>query len=127
MIEIASTDFYTIQVDQEKNRLLMAYRGSWVKPDQIPNYVSDHAKAIKLLKPGFTCLVDCRKMEAMLLTDFIAQAQKDAIAAGTRKAARVYAGSTFIEVQAAGIHKKTGMNARAFQSVADAEAWLDEP
>ena len=66
-------------------------------------------------------------MESMLLTDFIQKAQKDAIEAGTRKAARVYEGSTFIEVQAEGIHKKTGMNAKAFQSVAEAEAWLDEP
>lgn len=126
MIPIASTDFYSIQVDTVKNRMFIVYKGSWVRPEQVPNFLSDHADAIKRLKSGFTVLVDVGPMEAMLLTDHIEQAQKDAIQAGIKKAARVYERPTIIRAQAERIHEKTEMNARAFDNVADAEAWLDE-
>ncbi|MCA1960929.1 MAG: hypothetical protein LDL33_09035 [Desulfomonile sp.] len=127
MREIASTDFYSIHVDMAKNRLFITYKGAWMKPAQVPNFVKDHADAIKLLSPGFTALVDVRQMEAMLLSDFIRQAQSDAIQAGIKKAARIYDKPTFIQIQAEHIHKKTGLNSKAFDDVAAAEAWLDEP
>lgn len=126
MNETASTDFYTIGVDRAKNRLFITYKGAWIRPAQVPDFVTDHAQALKLLSPGFTALVDVRQMESMLLTDFVQQVQMDALKAGIRKAARVYDRPTFIQVQAEHIHKKTGLSSKAFDSVADAEAWLDE-
>ena len=126
MNEIASTEFYTIGIDKAKNRLFIIYKGAWIKPAQVPDFVKDHARACALLSPGFTALIDVRQMESMLLTDFVHQVQMDSIRAGIRKAARVYDRPTFIQVQAEHIRKKTGLNQKAFDNVADAEAWLDE-
>jgi len=65
-------------------------------------------------------------MDAMLLSDFIREAQSDAVKAGIRKAARIYDKPTFIRIQADQIHKKNGLNSKAFYNVTNAEAWLDE-
>ncbi|MCA1960931.1 MAG: hypothetical protein LDL33_09045 [Desulfomonile sp.] len=127
MKEIASTDFYSIHVDKAKNRLFVTYRGTWTKPTQVPDFLRDHAEAINQLTPGYTALIDFRAMDAILLTDFIEKAQLDAVQSGIRKAARIYDRPTFIQIQTDHIRKKTGLNARAFESVAEAEAWLDEP
>jgi len=127
MREIASTDFYSIHVDTAKNRLFVTYRGAWTKPTQVPNFLKDHSEAIKELTPGYTALIDFRKMEAILLTDFMEKVQIDSIQTGIRKAARIYDRPTFIQIQADHIGKKTGLNARAFESIAEAEAWLEEP
>jgi hypothetical protein len=127
MNQIASTEFYTIGVDRTRNRLFITYKGAWTKPSQVPDFVKDHAKAIGLLSGGFTALVDVRAMETMLLTDLVKRVQVDALEAGILKAARVYDRPTFIQIQAEQIHKKTGMKSMSFNSVADAEAWLEEP
>ncbi len=127
MQEIAVTPFYRIHIDKGKNRLFIVYIGSWIRLDQVPNFVKDHATAVGLLSRGFTALVDVREMESMLLTDVVEKVQMDAVRAGIRKAARVYDRPTFIQVQAERIHKKTGLNSRAFEDMTDAENWLDQP
>jgi hypothetical protein len=127
MTLIAETDYYSIRIDRLMNRMFLAYKGSWTKPEQVPDFLKDHATAIGLLSPGFTVLVDVRGMESMVLTDFVEKAQMDAMEKGIRKAARVYDRPTFIQIQAESIHRKTGIKSKAFESMADAEAWLDEP
>jgi 3-deoxy-D-manno-octulosonic acid (KDO) 8-phosphate synthase len=127
MKEIASTEFYSILIDTGKNRMFLTYKGSWMKHDDVPDFVNDHARAMERLSRGFTVLADVRPMQAMLITDVIEKVQKDSIQAGIRKAARVYDRPTFIRRQADQIRQKTGLKAMVFDSVADAEAWLDEP
>ena len=127
MTFIAETDYYSIHIDRLKNRMFLAYKGAWTKPEQVPDFLKDHANAIGHLSPGFTVLVDVRGMESMVLTDYVEKAQKDAMEKGIGKAARVYDRPTFIQIQAESIHRKTGINSKAFESMADAEAWLDEP
>ena len=127
MKSIASTDFYSIDVDQLKNRMVLTYKGSWIRPDQVPNFLEDHAAAVRLLSKGFTVLADVRQMEGMFLSDYVEKVQKHALEAGIRKAARVYPGPSFIRVQADRIHERTGIRSKAFESMEEAEAWLDEP
>ena len=127
MKEIASTEFYSILIDTGKNRMFLTYKGSWMKHDDVPDFVKDHALAIGQLSSGFTVLVDVRPMQAMLMTDVVEKVQTDAVQAGIRKAARVYDRPTFIQRQAEQIHQKTGMQSKAFDNMADAEAWLGEP
>jgi hypothetical protein len=127
MKEIASTEFYSILIDTGKNRMFLTYKGSWMKHEDVSGFANDCALATEGLTPGFTVLSDVRPMEAMLITDVIEKVQKDSIQAGIRKAARVYDRPTFIKRQAEQIHQKTGLKSKAFDSVADAEAWLDDP
>lgn len=123
---IADTDFYGIEVDRAKNRMYLTYKGSWVKPQDVTSFADDHQRAYKSLEEGFTVLVDVRPMEAMLLSDFVEKVQRDAVAAGIKKAARVYDRESFIKLQADRINVKTGIGSRAFYDVESAEAWLDE-
>lgn len=127
MKPIASNDYYSLEVDPAKNRLYLAYKGSWIKAQEVGAFVEDHQKALDCLTAGFTTLVDVRPMEAMLLTDFVEAVQKQAVDKGIRKAARVYTKEGFIKTQADRINVRTGIRSRAFFRVDEAEAWLDEP
>ena len=127
MEEIASTDFYSIRIDPAKNRLYLTYKGSWVKHDDVSEFVNDHVSARERLSPGFTTLVDVRPMQSMLISDVVEQVVADAVKGGIRKAARVYDRPTFIRRQAEEIHQKSGLKSKSFDSIADAESWLDEP
>lgn len=126
MQTIASTDFYRIDVDEAKNRMYITYKGSWLKSTDAAEFADRHKEALARLKPGFTVFVDVRPMESMLLTDRVEQVQRDAVAAGIRKAARVYDKESFIKVQADRINLRTGISSMAFYDPAAAEAWLDE-
>jgi hypothetical protein len=123
---IASTTFYSYHIDKTKNRMYVAYGGAWLKPSQVPDFVKHHEEALTQLRPGFTILADWREMESVILTDLIEECQKQAIAAGVSKVARVYDQPTFKEVQADSVSKRTGIIARRFYDIAEAELWLDE-
>lgn len=124
---VASTDFYRIEVDQERNRLFLTFRGSWIKPEQVPHYLEDHSAAVGLLSPGFTALVELREIEAMLLSDYLEESQIDAVKAGIKKAARVYGERALIKTQTDRINKRTGLRSQAFKDPKEAEEWLDRP
>jgi hypothetical protein len=91
----------------------------------VPDFVKHHLDALSQLHSGFTVLADWREMESVILTDLIEECQKQAIAAGVRKVARVYNQPTFKEVQAESVSKRTGIAARRFHDLAEAESWLD--
>jgi hypothetical protein len=123
---IASTPFYSYHIDKAKNRMYVAYKGAWLKPTQVPDFVKHHVEAISQLTRGFTVLADVRQMESVFITDIIEECQKQAIAAGISKAARVYTKPTFMQIQADTMNEKTGMTSKGFYDFAEAEAWLDE-
>ena len=83
---IASTPFYSYHIDKAKNRMYVAYKGAWLKPSQVPDFVKHHVEAISQLTRGFTVLADVRQMESVFITDVIEECQKQAIAAGVSKA-----------------------------------------
>ncbi len=123
---ISSTPFYSLQIDRSKNRMIVAYKGAWLKPDQVPDFVKHHGEAMKQLRKGFTVLADWREMESIFITDVIEQCQKQSVAAGISKVARVYAAPTFKEIQADSMSQRTGIKSKVFYDIAAAEAWLDE-
>jgi hypothetical protein len=123
---IASTPFYSYHIDKTKNRMYVAYKGAWLRPSDVPDFVKHHTEAISQLTRGFTVLADVRQMESVVITDIIEECQKQAIAAGISKAARVYSKPTFMQIQADTMSEKTGIQSRGFYDYAEAEAWLDE-
>ena len=123
---IASTPFYSYHIDKAKNRMYVAYKGTWLKPSQVPDFVKHHEQAMSQLARGFTVLADWREMESILITDIIEQCQKQSVAAGISKVARVYAKPTFKEIQAESMSQRTGIKSKVFYDIAEAEAWLDE-
>lgn len=123
---IASTPFYSCHVDKTKNRMYVAYKGAWLKPDQVPDFVKHHGEAMSQLTRGFTVLADWREMESVFITDIIEECQKRSVAAGISKVARVYSKPTFKEIQADSMSQRTGIKSKVFYDIAEAEAWLDE-
>ena len=126
MNTVVSTEFYTIAVDQGKNRIHFTMRGSWTNPKEISGWLDGLAAAIKLCKPGFTEPIDCIQSTGILLTDQIGDAQKLAMKAGLRKAARLYERETFLKFQMDHLTEQTGFPVKSFFDQAQAEAWLDE-
>jgi hypothetical protein len=127
MQSISSTDFYTIAVDTQKNRLYITIKGGmWTDPQKLRNWLGDLAAGLKLLSPRFTELIDWTQMIGTSLTDFFIDSQKLTIKAGLRKAARLYSRESFAKVQMDNISAKTGFPVQSFFDRKAAEAWLDE-
>ncbi len=126
METIADNDFYRIEVSEAENRMYLTYRGSWIREKDVATFPDDHEQALVCLKKGFTVLVDVRPMVAMLLVDYVEKVQRRAIAAGIKKAARVYDRETFIKFQSDRINVKTSISSQAFYDMESAQAWLDE-
>lgn len=126
MRTVASNEAYAIEVDEIKNRISFTMRGSWTDTKQVSGWLDDLAAAIKLCRPGFTELIDWRQSTAILLTDKIAEAQKMAMQAGLRRAARVYDRDTFLKLQMDSLTEKTGFPVKSFFDLKEAEAWLEE-
>jgi len=127
MQSIASTDFYSIAVDRQKNRLYITIKGAtWIDPNKVRNWLDDLAAGLKLLSPGFTELIDWTQMSGILLTDYIDEAQKLTMKAGLHKAARLHSRKSFAKLQLDNISEKTGFPVQSFFDQKAAEAWLDE-
>ena len=126
MKTIASNNFYTVAVDEAKNRIHFTMRGSWTSEKDVSDWPDHVAEAVKLCSPGFTELIDWTGSPGILLTDYIAQAQDIAVKAGLRKAARVYDRETFLKHQMDSLTEKTGFPVRSFFKKEEAIAWLDE-
>jgi hypothetical protein len=127
MQSIASTDFYSIAVDTQKNRLYISIKGSmWTDPQKVRNWLDDLAAGLKLLSPGFTELIDWTQMIGISLTDYFTDAQKLTMKAGLRKAARLHSRKSFAKLQLDNISAKTGFPVQSFLDRKAAEAWLDE-
>ncbi|MFC1834374.1 hypothetical protein ACFL2Q_06535 [Thermodesulfobacteriota bacterium] len=71
MKEIASPQLYSIAVDQAKNRVRIGLRGSWVKREDYPNWITDHDAALKYVNPGFTIVADVTDVKGSLDTTIV--------------------------------------------------------
>lgn len=127
---IAKNEFYEIEVDREKNRSYSKYKGYWKSVDEIPNYLEDCCRELtRRLKPGYTTLVDLRefKIPPPEVMELFVEAQKIDEKAGFYKSARIIL--TPLEKLAS---KRVGSEAnvkeksREFNSIEEAEQWLDE-
>jgi len=58
--EITKNDYYEAYVDEELNRMYWVMKGTWKKMTDIPKYVQHNKDVARLLKPGFTALIDIR-------------------------------------------------------------------
>ena len=126
MRTVASNDHYVIEVDESKNRVYFIMKGRWVDTKAVPRWIEDVREAFRYVKPGFTELIDWTQVGSILLTDYIAGAQKLAMEAGLRKAARVYSTETFLKIQMDSLSEKTRFPVRSFSDKSQAEEWLDE-
>jgi len=127
---VARNEYYEIEVDREKNRSYSKYKGYWKSVDVVPNYLEDCSRELaRRLKPGYTTVVDLREMKIPPpeVMELFLEAQKIDEDAGFSKSARIV--SAPLE-QLASKRISTEANvkekSREFNSIEEAEAWLDE-
>ncbi len=126
LTHIASNGYYSVSVDTTLNRLHLFLAGTWVRADQVPNWLDDVKTGLKLLSPGFTLLSNCTKLHGVLRLDFIVQAQRVMVEAGLGKAASLYnpkriVARTLMDAAA----EDAGLTVKQFVDPLEAEAYLE--
>lgn len=126
-LSIASNTYYDISYDAKKNRFYLNIKGFWPNAQAVSNYVKDWQRAFDLAQPQFTLITDVstaktHTQDVMVIRE---QAQRLAVKAGILQAAEVMNESVFLEAQAQAISQKSHFPRGKFQSVAEAELWLD--
>jgi hypothetical protein len=126
--EIAKNDYYEFYVDQSKNRYYSKLIGFWEKASDVPDFISDHRKALELLSPGFTILVDNREyktpvQECMELHIKIIGMSNEA---EVGKIALVES-QAVVKIAGGRVMREGGMEetSRQFNDIKEAEDWLD--
>jgi hypothetical protein len=127
MKEIAVNEFYSIKVDEAKNRLYLTITGFWQKADQVPEYLNDLKKATQFISKGYTILSDIRKMKAPTqeIGALHVKAQKIVIDAGLSKTAEVHPESMMAKISVDRFSEESGMKKGLFPSIEEAEKWLN--
>ncbi|MBC3541116.1 hypothetical protein ACFSC6_02965 [Rufibacter sediminis] len=128
MKKIAHNHFYYIQVDQKKNILYLALTGCWNSPEEVPFYITHIKEALAFMKPGFSILTDIRELEeyAPSVRQVQVIAQKMMVAAGIYQLAEVHQLNNAINQLAMDMAKESRIPLNIFDSLEDAEAWLEE-
>ncbi|SDI50516.1 hypothetical protein SAMN04487926_11855 [Paraburkholderia steynii] len=114
---IASTTYYEISVDTQRNRLYLVLEGIWPSVATVPHYLDDIRSALSSVKAWFTVLADLTAMKDE-------QAQKLCIARGSKTNAEVLTSAT-AKLSADQLSRRSGMNKTVFRDIVEAERWLD--
>jgi hypothetical protein len=128
MKEIANNEYYSIQVDKDKNRMYLTLIGYWKNHSVVPNYVADIQKATQELSRGYTVLTDVTQMKTppRELADLHTEAQKVIIATGLKKTAELVGQDVIAKMALNQYSNQSGMQKGIFGNKEEAEAWLDE-
>jgi len=126
---IAVNEYYEIYIDRDKNRAYMVFRGFWKNLEMMPDIEKDLTAYPKILKPQFTTLLDLREFKTPgpdVMEKFIKIQQENA-KYEYYKAARIVT-QPLEKLAADRVGKEADMKEKTafFNSLEEAEAWLDE-
>ena len=126
---IAVNEYYEISIDRDKNRAYMVFRGFWKNLDMVPDIEKDLTAYPKILKPQFTTLLDLREFKTPgpdVMEKFIKIQQENA-KHEYYKAARIVT-QPLEKLAADRVGKEANIQEKTafFNSMEEAEAWLDE-
>lgn len=126
---IANNEYYEMEVDGEKNRSYSIYRGYWESVNVVPHYLNDVTRVCRRLKPGFTTIIDLREMKIPHpeVIKLMIEAQGIGEKFGFSRSARIVLTpleklATKRIVSEASVKEKS----REFNTIEEAEKWLDE-
>ncbi|MEW6349931.1 MAG: hypothetical protein AB1646_12765 [Thermodesulfobacteriota bacterium] len=126
MQTIGSRGVFEVAVEPERNRMHLKLMGAWKQADA-DAYAESIRLALKVVRPGFTILMDMRQAapEMPWIQQVHLDLQKEAISAGLRKTAEVFDGHVITKGQREKIAEKSGMLRQSFDSMQMAVEWLD--
>lgn len=127
MKKLVNNDKYEIAVDQKKNRVYFKIKGFWKDPSDIPNYIADWEMTLQHLKPHFTIVSDLREMKphSTSLTPVHEKAQRLLVSAGLDRTAEIMGDAVLLEFQTKQYAERSLMKKMEFETLEEAEAWLD--
>lgn len=127
---VVDRDQYKLSVDDTKNRLFLEVWGNLDDPKRFDNYLDDWEKALSHASPGFTLLADYTQTGVFFLPHIWKKAQLKIFQAGVSKVAVVWGkrilGKITTEQAAAEASTEYAERRRSFETLAEAEGWLDE-
>jgi len=128
-VEVAQNEYYEFSVDSQKNRIYLVIKGYWPSAEAIGNYIPDLKACISRIRPGYTSLVDMTRGKIPHKDAFavLIQGRELTLQAGLGRQAQVVS-ETLEKMASDRIDKETGLEkekVRKFNSVKEAEAWLD--
>ena len=123
-------EYYEINIDRVKNRSYITLRGYWKNLDVVPNIENDLMSVPKKLQKEYTSLIDLREFKTPgpdVMNKFIMIENENAKINVRRKAARVVT-QPLEKMAADRVGKDSGVKESAafFNSLVEAEAWLDQ-
>ncbi|MCP4675317.1 MAG: hypothetical protein GY854_07390 [Deltaproteobacteria bacterium] len=127
MQEIAKNDYYSVGVDEKKNRVYLAVKGFWKDPQVAPNYIDDIKKAADSVKSGYTIVANLTDMKAPTpeVGAVHMAAQEMLVNAGLSKTAEIVS-SKLLQLSVDRYAETSGMDKMVFDDQVKAEKWLDE-
>ena len=128
MKTIAENEYYSLTVDEKRNRIYLTILGFWRGPDVVPNYISDITKAARSVSRDFTILTDVTQMTAppTSIGEMHMKAQKILVDAGLCKTAELLPTAAISQMALDRYSRESGMNKGSFSSREEAEKWLDK-
>ncbi len=127
-IVIASNTCYDLCYDPAKNRIYLSIRGFWKSLDNVPHYLDDWQKVLRLKKPGFTVLSNLQEMitHPQNLNFLHVQAQQMVMEQQVASIAHVIPADKIAKLQVEAIAEQSKIPVRNFDSKHQAELWLDK-
>lgn len=128
MIELAKNSYYSIKVNQNKNRVYIRLSGIWDNQPEINEYLEDVKKYLQLVKPGFSVVSDIRELRETSITSMQVQLQayKLNVEAGINQLAELHRLNDPVSERAIALAHKSQISLNIFEHQNDADAWLDE-
>lgn len=124
---IADNKFYSLFVNEQKNRALLKIKGYWKTRESVPDYLTDWNKVTTILKKDFTLITDATEMKThpQEVRALHEEAQNIIVKAGVRKIAEIVK-DDIAEMQLNSMARKTHLPKKNFMTTGEAELWLDE-
>ncbi|SFC39203.1 hypothetical protein SAMN05421780_10578 [Flexibacter flexilis DSM 6793] len=126
-LNIASNTYYSLSYDESKNRVYLSIKGFWPNEQVVSHYLKDWEHVLTLTQPKFTLVTNLSyaKIYTQDIMSIHEAAQRLIVNTGVLQVAEVLNESAFLEAQSKALIMKSQMPRNKFNSMADAEAWLD--
>jgi hypothetical protein len=130
MKDIANNNYYSVKVDEGKNRLYITLKGFWEDITKVSTYANDVEKGAKSLSRGFSMLSDLTTFKAPgpEVTALLEKGLKITGPLGLSRLATVLPESAIVKMSMNRdkLSERADMkNNQSFASKTEAEAWLN--
>ena len=119
---------WSVRIDAKKNRIYVDYGDGNITNDEMKRASERFTTLFAQLKPNMTVLSDASGLSNITpeLEDIIVGSMKTLATSGASKIARVAPTASYARGQLRRASDKAGYRAKVFDTLVEAEKWLDE-